>query len=264
MNNKFSKICSALKPGCVHVWVVKWNECISFLPQLIILLSTQEHARASRLKFEEDRQQFIIAHAVLRLLSATYLKLKPEAIQFFCNKYGKPFFKLSACIDKQAIALQFNMSHSGQYVAYAFTLNRPVGIDIEYIKQSDSLIKIAERFFSAKEYAALSKLSGKSQVKAFYHCWARKEAFIKGKGKGLSHLLKKFDVNIHPDESPRLINIEESGSEDVWSMYAVSVHEDYAGALAVKGDVSRIDCRMLTLQCESPRSKDLKLLLERC
>jgi hypothetical protein len=54
--------------------------------------------------------------------------------------------------------IHFNLSHSGDYMACAFS-DREVGLDLqEHSRPHTSLVRIAKRFFSAREYEAILAL----------------------------------------------------------------------------------------------------------
>jgi 4'-phosphopantetheinyl transferase len=99
--------------------------------------------------------------------------------------------------------VEFNLSHSGILALYAFTSGRPVGIDVELIRQIPDVNDLAERFFSPTEIASLRVLLLDRRSLAFLACWTRKEAFIKALGLGLSCPLDAFDVTIDPDAPAR-------------------------------------------------------------
>lgn len=88
------------------------------------------------------------------------------------GKYGKPYFN----------GIEFNISHSGTIVIVGFS-NDPIGVDIEYKKA----IEVADlsMFFHEDEKTYLNKSTDK--IKAFYHVWTRKEAFLKAIGNGISN-----------------------------------------------------------------------------
>ena len=116
------------------------------IDSLATLLSTDETARANRFRFDIHRQRFIVARGILRLLLGHYLQTAPHDIEFQYSDRGKPFLAGS----KQD-CLQFNLSHSQAYALYGFTYNHPIGVDLEYIKNTPDAVKIARRFFSEAE-----------------------------------------------------------------------------------------------------------------
>ncbi|MDF2522176.1 MAG: phosphopantetheine--protein transferase, partial [Clostridia bacterium] len=104
---------------------------------------------------------------------------------FLVNEYGKPYLPTN-------FNLQFNVSHSGEWVVCAVD-ERPVGIDVELMRKTD-MLEIAHRFFAAKEYDMLSNADKSIRKELFYDIWTLKESYIKALGKGLSIKLNSFSI----------------------------------------------------------------------
>src|ERR1700741_1688613 len=81
------------------------------------LLSHQERARAARFAFEPDRRRFIVARALLRQLLAARLGVRAESIELAAGARGKPALAGRFSTSE----LRFNVSHSQDVVAYAFS-----------------------------------------------------------------------------------------------------------------------------------------------
>lgn len=92
----------------------------------------------------------------------------------------------------------FNISHSGNVVVVAISDICEVGIDIEEVKPID--IDSFQGNFQPTEWSWLQNASNKLKMLRFYQLWTRKEAILKGTGKGLSLPLTSFSVmneNVH-------------------------------------------------------------------
>ena len=65
-----------------------------------------------------------------------------------------------------------------------------IGVDVEDAagRTADKCLRIARRFFSPGEAAALQALTPREQVPAFLALWTQKEAAVKATGEGLSAL----------------------------------------------------------------------------
>lgn len=210
----------------VHLWMASLIEFVQDIDVFRPLLSPDEIQRANRYSFEKDRQNFMIARGILRILLGRYLNCNPQTIVFTYNSFGKPSLK-------DANPLQFNVSHSHEIVVYAFSYERALGIDVEYCRPNRN-IELISRSFSSCEQEQLSQLSGAHQLKGFYQCWTRKEAFIKASGKGFSVPLKSFDVSV-VKSLPRILRIDEDEvAAQEWFLLDVPVSVMYAGALAIK------------------------------
>lgn len=232
-----------LDRATVHVWQARLDQFAVRQGQMLELLSADERERAARFHFAKDRRHFIVARALLRTLLARYLNLPPHHLSFSYGPYGKP--ALAGEGESRAL-LRFNVSHSHGVALYAVARERDVGVDVEYVRRDMVGESIAERFFSAREVAALRALPAEVQPQAFFNCWTRKEAFIKARGEGLSFPLDRFEVSLDPKEPAALVSVRDDPREaSRWSLQALPVEEGYAAALAVEGHAWRLEQRIL-------------------
>lgn len=100
------------------------------------------------------------------------LGLHPNSINLKINKYGKPYISGYSEID-------FNVSHSGEYVILGIAYNRIIGVDIEKIDMKIDL-SICEAVFSPFELVQVKNAFD------FYLLWVKKEAYLKCVGSGFA------------------------------------------------------------------------------
>ena len=87
----------------------------------------------------------------------------------------------------------------------AVTQGRPVGVDLEHHRPLPGRERLAARFFSAPEQAALASVpDGDEAAATFLRCWTRKEAYVKALGVGVFHDLEGFAVTCLAHEAPAL------------------------------------------------------------
>ena len=80
--------------------------------------------------------------------------------------YGKPELVADGGIE----SLRFNVSHSQGLALYAFTLDRKIGIDLEYVRHDIAVDDIAGQFFSPLgKTAFLKTLSGDVREKNIFY-----------------------------------------------------------------------------------------------
>jgi len=216
----------------VQVWQVTLEQEAVTLARLHDLLNAQERQRAARFYFPADQRRYTVGRGVLRLLLGYYLQVAPTQINFVYNPYGKPEL---ASVNGVA-PLHFNLSHSGERALYAFALQRPLGIDIEWMKPDLAWRDLARHVFSAYEQQVLARLSAAEQLPAFYRGWTRKEAYIKARGMGLSLALDQFDVTMQADQPARILATRDDAHEAArWTLCDLPCPTGYAAALAVAG-----------------------------
>jgi 4'-phosphopantetheinyl transferase len=216
----------------VHVWRVDLAVSASDVESLGQILSDDERARAVRFCFQKDGKNFTVARGILRILLGRYLTLEPSRVEFSYGPHGRP----ALAVQNGSQELCFNISHSDGLALYAFTRNREIGIDLERIRPEMANDQIAERFFAPQEINALRALPSDRQLEAFFHCWTRKEAFVKAKGEGLSIPLDEFAVSLTPGEPAAIISIKgDAETASLWSLQALTPGAGYVAALAVKG-----------------------------
>ncbi len=187
-------------------------------------LSDDERNRSERLRFERDRRRFVVAHGVLRHLLGQYLGSGPGQIRFVSNAFGKP--ELHPAFGGR---LTFNLSHSGDLALIAIARDADIGVDVECMegRRESNYGDVARSFFSATEVDALSRVPSHLYGKAFLSCWTMKEAYLKGRGEGLTIPLTSFSVPITTDPAPAPVRCGR------WSLFTLQPAPGYIGALAV-------------------------------
>ena len=223
----------------VHVWRASLEAPLSTIYDLQSILSEEEVRRAMQFHFEKDRLHWIVAHGILRRLLGQYLDIDPHKVRFMINAYGKPF----TVYPPHGSRLQFNLSHSADLALFAVAYDRRVGVDVEYMRASVNCEALAQYHFSANECAALLTLPAAVRQEAFFHCWSRKEAYVKARGEGLSIPLGQFDVSLAPGEPAALLESRENPqATEQWSLRALAPGGRYAGAVVVEGTGWQLSC----------------------
>jgi 4'-phosphopantetheinyl transferase len=100
-------------------------------------------------------------------------------LQLSRGAHGKP------ALAWPPLALDFNLSGSGDWLAIAVSDGAPVGIDIEYCDPARAVMRLARRFFRDSEVAQLQACAPAQRSDRFYDYWTLKEASIKAGGGAL-------------------------------------------------------------------------------
>jgi len=181
----------------------KWQNYISLLPD-------EERKRIDR----HTRWQGRMARLIGRLLLLYGLKIllgeKNPHLSIIYNDRGKP--SLAGNID-------FNISHSGEYVICALSQGGKVGIDIEKIR--DVEWEKFSRWIPPSQWIALH--NSPNPKEDFFSLWSINEAVLKGDGRGLTAI---SELQVAEDGKSALLN----GGE--WFIEEIPLAEGYRCHLA--------------------------------
>jgi 4'-phosphopantetheinyl transferase len=209
--------------NAIHVWAVRLDAANVNLELGQNLLSPDERERAVRFKFERDRRRYLVAHIALHEILRRYLPIDPAGLSFDISANGKPRLPLTLARS----GVQFNLSHSNEMALVAVCHEREVGVDIESVNEDFEFHELAERFFTAKEVAAMRALPFELQRQAFFKCWTSKEAFLKAKGTGLSGKLDEVEIALAAQDQVQIRAIVPG-----WSLAELIPGAGYEAALA--------------------------------
>lgn len=217
--------------GEVHIWFTPLDRQSVELDRLERFLSADERARADRLLERRARDRFMAGRGFLRERLAHCLGMKPEDLRFAQGEHGKP-----ALLDETGSApLRFNLSHTDGRAILAVAGTCEVGIDLERMRDDLPFREMAQRFYSSRERAELFSLPPDLQPAAFFRCWTRKEAYLKGCGRGFTLPADIFDMSLLPGHPPELLTHRTVPSEaSRWRIVDIPASEDYCAALAVE------------------------------
>jgi len=221
-----------LTPGEVHVWHADLAMSEEYAGRCVGVLDRQERARAARLRVTGDRAQFIVAHAIARILLGQYLGYGAPVVRLATTSNGKPYL----AGEPVASALRFNASRTKDYAAFAFASGREVGIDIERTEMQNLGPKLYERALTRDECERIRAIRTQAgRVRAFYEYWVRKEAVLKARGDGLAvspaEIATPAETGLvtFPDEAAR-----------VWRYEGLALAPDCTSAVAAEGSDWRV------------------------
>ena len=165
----------SLAVGEVHLWLCHRSDADA-LDTVVLSRDEQERARRWRGAGESE---FALGRALLRQQLSRYAPEAPADWRFVTGPHGKPG------LAGPRADLQFNLSHSGEWLALVLARQAAVGVDVQIIDRARPVGRLANRYFSSSEVAELQALQGDASLARFYELWALKEAWTKARGESL-------------------------------------------------------------------------------
>ena len=196
----------------VDVTLCLLEACKAELTELKECLSLGEQRRASAFRREEDRNVYIMTHALLRQRLASICKCLPQELEFMNSAYGKPFLA-------DYPALHFSLSHTDGAGVVA-KADRVVGVDIERIRNFAGLDELAAEVFEPAEANRLQVLTGERLTASFFEQWTKKEAILKAAGTGFA-----VESRCLLPVADGIARLEQLGRESYWEVKCQRVGE---------------------------------------
>jgi 4'-phosphopantetheinyl transferase len=233
-----------LSIGEIHVWTAHFVEDQRVTAALLPLLSRDERARVAQFSFERDRARFVQARGSMRQILSSYSGAGAATLSFARNRDGKPYLIPEA----NGPNLQFSVSLSGNCCVLAVRLDRPIGIDVEKVRDLPRAKDIAQSYFTPAESRALAALQGTAQRDAFFALWTHKEATVKGLGISLAANLGRVEFDLDPVGGLRLAAWD--GDQSVaqrWSVLRFNPAPGYVAAVASAHPIRSLGLQNLEL-----------------
>lgn len=223
-------------PGVVEVWNIDLLRVPERLPDWASMLDDAERARGARFRFDEDRDRYAFSHAALRWVLARTLGVDAQRVRYETGEHGKPRLTASrGLLPDSAASLEFNLAHSGDRALVALAVGHPVGVDVERVQQRADLGAVVDRFFSPAERQEWRRTEESERLQAFFSGWTRKEALVKGTGRGLATGIDRFSVRMSPDAHRQSVRVRDDVYGGDWLIQTVPLPEPYYGAVAARG-----------------------------
>jgi len=188
-----------------------------FFFQINEILSPQEIKRSGYFLKEHDAQRFISTRLAIRKIISQYTGTMPKSVIFNQTANKKPSSK----------GVEFNISHSGNYIMIAMSEN-PVGIDIEHVEHPVDVAQLIPYCFDTAEEGFITSSIDKKE--SFFALWTRKEALLKATGEGLIDNL--LEINCLENTLTR--------SGNPYRLCTMRIGADYIFTLATSEDLETV------------------------
>lgn len=178
--------------GQIELYLQSRQDLLPHLDAFRSVLNRGEQERMERLLTPAKQIDFALGRGFLRWVLAAYTGEPPENLSLLTGPGGKP--------ELSGHRAAFNLSHSGAYFLIAASGRGEVGVDIQEIYPISNPARLAARYFSNEENRRLAETPSDEFRKAFFRCWVRKEAYLKGRGTGLKGPIRQVSIVRRPDQ----------------------------------------------------------------
>lgn len=137
--------------------------------------------RIRRYRKEENKYQLLFGRSLLKYGMADLGYRDFDLVNLYYDQYNCP---------KWNDEINFNIAHSGNLVACAFSEKNKIGIDIEKIRKIN--LKDFAHVLNEVDHQNIAK--AENQYQAFFKIWTIKEAVTKAIGMGLSIDVQKITI----------------------------------------------------------------------
>ena len=171
------------------------------------VLSDARRRRADFYRFRDDKMRSITAGLFVGLIERSFGRVTEDT-------YGK----------LHSEGIEFSISHSGRYVAFAFS-KTPAGVDIEKVGRN---MDIARRVMTAEEFEEFdSAVKEDDRDDVFCRMWTAKESYMKYRGLGFRLPPETFRVLYgHDIRSPDIsVTLTELDPPDGYHLTACSADD---------------------------------------
>jgi 4'-phosphopantetheinyl transferase len=209
----------------VLVW---WAEASPPRDQMVALLTAPERRRLEAFRRDRDREMFVSAHMLLRLLIAADAEVPVTSVEVVqqCQRCGRGHGQPHVLIGGER-GPAVSMAHADGIVVAARAAS-PVGVDLEPAGRLDVTVEAV--ILSDGERAALAAMPPTDRPKAMTRTWVRKEAVLKAAGTGL--LSEPRDLVLGPGSGPPVIVAWSQPGP--WAIADVDLAPGFAAAVAIR------------------------------
>ena len=194
-------------------------------------LNGEELSRLASLRDDDARQQYLVAHVLLRCALSSQQPVSLSSWQFRRVPSGAPVVAAPLA----AMTLSFSLSHTRSLVVCAVSATCKVGVDVEKIEEAVDVHQLALHVLSKGERDEWDREAQSRQAERFYFLWTLKEAFLKAVGQGLRTPPDAVGFRLQQGLHPELVCLpRELGAPGDWSFRTLEISDVHACALAIR------------------------------
>ena len=205
----------------IHCWQIDLED---LNPDLYLLLSKEEKYKADKFARIELKNRYSQSRVGLRIILGKYLNIQPENVEIVIPSSGKP--------EVMESNLKFNIAHTSANLLVGISTGEPIGVDIEKVISRKFDLDIQEKYFKEPEKEWIRSCDLNSKDCAFIQIWSCKEALLKERAKGVSHITELNSINFLIDKPPPYDEVKLFGREGSSEIYCLPTIGDIVSTIS--------------------------------
>ncbi|CEF68608.1 L-aminoadipate-semialdehyde dehydrogenase-phosphopantetheinyl transferase [Strongyloides ratti] len=168
-------------------------------------VTKEEFEKICRFRYREDSLASLAGKLILRQMAKKITGTSWDEIKFDRTERGKPFLSFPPNTN-----FGMNISHQGDYVAFASSCSPNVGVDCMRLdisrnnKTADEYINSMSKSASPNELSLMkTQPTDAMKMTVFYRIWCLKESILKATGQGMINDLTTIDFQINTSDRYR-------------------------------------------------------------
>jgi 4'-phosphopantetheinyl transferase len=166
--------------------------------------------------------------------------------EFGRDRRGKPFI----VAPPEYRGISFSISHTDGLLACLISGYETAAVDVERIRSSDDLPRLAPQLLSISEQRSLATLDGGAWLRRFFEYWTLKEAYATALGLGLAFDFALASFEVDADGVAARFAAAADGDPATWAFRRLALGPNWAGAVAVRTGPSKT-CRLVHAELTS-------------
>uniref|UniRef100_A0A0N5A1S1 L-aminoadipate-semialdehyde dehydrogenase-phosphopantetheinyl transferase n=1 Tax=Parastrongyloides trichosuri TaxID=131310 RepID=A0A0N5A1S1_PARTI len=168
-------------------------------------ITKEEYEKMLRFRHREDSLASLAGRLLLRQMAMKICNVRWDQIKFDRTERGKPYLSYP-----ENTNFGMNISHQGDYVAFASSCAPNIGVDCMKLdisrnnKSADEYINSMSKSASKDEFRMMkTQPTDAMKMTVFYRIWCLKESILKATGQGIINDLSTIDFQLNPSERYR-------------------------------------------------------------
>lgn len=105
----------------------------------VLSLPDEIHLNAQKFKHPKKRSEYLVSQWIRRDVLLKYYNVELNQQSFYYSEKGRPYLENSV--------IDFNISHTDQYVLMAVSAQQMVGIDVQSVKEKQMYCRLRNTIF---------------------------------------------------------------------------------------------------------------------